>query len=241
MNFKYMEIMKENKYLKNIKNICISTFQFSPWKYGHSRGFTLAETLLTLLIIGVLATITTPSLINNIENQKWKSGYKLLVHDATEALLRARTYDDIENFVPNVGTAHSRNFWALSRQMNVIKTCPYPNSLSCWNNSNSITINNHSESFIDSKGRMWMHSYAPSVVFVVDVNGNKPPNIYGKDIFNLTLTDEQGLEDSNACQSNMYSVNYTRVRAVCSKDFKDKNPTWCPEGNCYYKSWLYLN
>ncbi|NLF82892.1 MAG: type II secretion system protein, partial [Candidatus Gastranaerophilales bacterium] len=41
-----------------------------------NKGFTLAEVLITLSIIGVVAALTIPSLVRKYEKQQWITGYK---------------------------------------------------------------------------------------------------------------------------------------------------------------------
>ena len=48
-------------------------------------GFTLAEVLITLAIIGVVATMTLPALMNNTQEQQAKTGLKKGINTLTEA------------------------------------------------------------------------------------------------------------------------------------------------------------
>ena len=50
------------------------------------RGFTLAEVLITLLIIGVVAALTIPSVIANAQQQEFKTGLKKAVNVLNEAI-----------------------------------------------------------------------------------------------------------------------------------------------------------
>ena len=49
------------------------------------NGFTLAEVLITLAIIGVVAMMTLPALINNTGEQQYKTGLKKGINTLTEA------------------------------------------------------------------------------------------------------------------------------------------------------------
>ena len=42
------------------------------------KGFTLAEVLLTLVIIGIVAALTVPGFLNNSNQQEYKSAIKKL-------------------------------------------------------------------------------------------------------------------------------------------------------------------
>ncbi len=49
------------------------------------NGFTLAEVLITLSIIGVVATMTLPALMTNVQEQQAKTGLKKAINTLTEA------------------------------------------------------------------------------------------------------------------------------------------------------------
>lgn len=49
-------------------------------------GFTLAEVLITLVIIGVIAAMTVPTLMNNTNSQEYRSGLKKAISSINQAL-----------------------------------------------------------------------------------------------------------------------------------------------------------
>ena len=73
-------------------------------------GFTLAEVLITLVIIGVIAAMTVPTLMNNTNAQEFRSAIKKAISGANQALtlnyalegLGAQDYADAEALVNNV-------------------------------------------------------------------------------------------------------------------------------------------
>ncbi len=60
---------KENKEIKNMRKL----------------GFTLAEVLITLVVIGVIAATTIPTLINNTNAHEYKSALKKAVSGVNQA------------------------------------------------------------------------------------------------------------------------------------------------------------
>ena len=50
------------------------------------KGFTLAEVLITLMIIGIVAALTIPSVISNYQQQEFKTGLKKAVSVLNEAI-----------------------------------------------------------------------------------------------------------------------------------------------------------
>jgi prepilin-type N-terminal cleavage/methylation domain-containing protein len=101
------------------------------------RGFTLAEVLITLMIIGVIASITIPGLINDVQNQQYKVAWKKAFAEFSQASLRmmsdnggtleglfSDTNDGVNHYAayfsvikscnPNQGTPAEGNCWPLA-------------------------------------------------------------------------------------------------------------------------------
>lgn len=78
-----------------------------------TSAFTLAEVLITLGIIGVVAAITIPTLVNNIQDQQWKTAYKKAYSTLSQALLSANTDGLLTVPCPNSNSCNNNNFNAL--------------------------------------------------------------------------------------------------------------------------------
>ena len=61
-------------------------------------GFTLAEVLITLGIIGVVAAMTMPSLIHKFQNKVLETQYKKAVSIVSQAILKAKADYGLDNF-----------------------------------------------------------------------------------------------------------------------------------------------
>lgn len=59
-------------------------------------GFTLAEVLITLGIIGVVAAMTIPTLIQNTNSTKWTSQYKKTLATLSNAIEMTQAHNDID-------------------------------------------------------------------------------------------------------------------------------------------------
>ena len=66
----------------------------SQWGGGASVAFTLAEVLITLGIIGVVAVLTMPTLINNIQDRQFKAIFKKQVSVIFQAISKITSEDD---------------------------------------------------------------------------------------------------------------------------------------------------
>ena len=85
------------------------------------RGFTLAEVLITLLIIGVVAALTIPSVISNYQQMEFKTGLKKAVSILNEAI---QTNIAQEGESPYENDDLSKY---LQRHISVLSTFPYRN------------------------------------------------------------------------------------------------------------------
>ena len=167
-------------------------------------GFTLAEVLLALTIIGVVASYTIPSLFQNVTDSALLIKYKQAFSDLSAA---TRT---LETNKITIDTSSEDDFRAEYKSvMNVVKEDAVENlqdtALNCYKSdsicsntpgypafllSNGVTI-----TFI-SRGSNCSGSWGSLTKvcgdFMIDVNGKSPPNMVGKDYFEAWLIKKNG-------------------------------------------------
>ena len=183
-------------------------------------AFTLAEVLITLGIIGVVAAMTMPSLIANYQKKQTvtqlKKAYstlsQALVATLSQALVAAQqeygdmsgweysginleagdTNDALNNFVQKY----------LKPYIKIVQDCPVTDKNKCAYSfyslggvarSNGLASSNNYR-FIINNGMVVNMAYdnngvkfLDNIIFTVDLNGKKRPNMYGKDIFVLVF------------------------------------------------------
>ena len=86
-------------------------------------GFTLAEVLITLGIIGVVAAMTMPTLMNSTQGAQYKAAYKKALSALSQAVTLNVALDDY-NFADLSGTAGTGNGTLadmLKNRMNVVR------------------------------------------------------------------------------------------------------------------------
>ena len=125
------------------------------------KGFTLAEVLITLAIIGVVAALTIPSVIVKTQQQEFKTGAKKAISVLSQAMQLTEVKD---GYTPFTTSQEARNDFidALMNNMNIVKV----------DDSSSNVV------FYTADGmRYEMTASTPYVVeFIADVNGDKGPS-----------------------------------------------------------------
>lgn len=163
---------------------------------SHKIAFTLAEVLITLGIIGVVAAITMPALINEhkkiVTVNKLKKNYSLFaqVFQMSERENGiAGNWDYSLNhtqfaekyFLPYLPTAKKSNaeyrIMALGNKNDAL----FANELSKNRYMYSLPDGTLFGTYIDS------YEHYPLATIVVDLNGIKGPNIAGKDVFHFDI------------------------------------------------------
>ena len=199
----------------------------------HSKkaAFTLAEVLITLSIIGIVAALTIPTLISSIQNKQLEVGLKNAYATLAEAL---KMYEH-ENGYPatpaNLGTVALKPI--LMKYIKNIKDCGigatdpdkacipnkayvddpenYNDIYMNYNGTNTISyasfddgqfvMNNGMLVLINNPGAADQHIYIS-----VDINGyNKSPNRLGQDLFMFQIIDNGQLLPMGA--KNTYITN----------------------------------
>lgn len=169
------------------------------------KAFTLAEVLITLGIIGIVASLTIPSLINKSETAQYRAGLKKAYSIISQA--HAQLINDGDMPYKSI----SEYADAFKTYLKVRSSCTSP-GYSCWHDDNSwYTLSNTPISsalfahigyvYNLTDGSMIMVAYQsygtsggqkPSLIsggigsfgdIYVDVNGDKKPNRMGYDIY----------------------------------------------------------
>lgn len=163
-------------------------------------AFSLAEVLITLGIIGVIATITIPMLIGNIEYSKNTTAYKSAYSTLSSALSSA----SLDNALTpaNNSTTFTNNFLEIMKKFKVVKQCTSgTNNSECWNQTGEKYIGAYpvasSYAFIDASGRSWSMYYSLCSAVFVDTNGFKGPNQWGQDRFVFRVIDSKNQSETN--------------------------------------------
>lgn len=174
------------------------------------KCFTLAEVLITLGIIGIVAALTIPALLNNIANAQLKTAFKKAYSIASQ------DWEQVAS--ENSGAYNAKGGWSCTwpdgttgdfsaadgkvedfkSKMKVIKTCV--GTTGCWpdeyefatgllGNNKTGEYSPYSYSWINADGMCWSSPFKgiDDAHLLLDTNCNKKPNKIGEDIFSMFL------------------------------------------------------
>ena len=179
----------------------ISDTIFSRFTSHFSRkrtAFTLAEVLITLGIIGVISALTLPSLIANYQKkqtvQQLKTAYSLLSQAVEQSISENGEIDDWDYTL----NTNAFNETYILPYLKIVKKCDGGKCIKTDNFNGYYELNGNkytriSGSYILANGMILMADYPERgfLVYMIDLNGNKKPNIMGKDIFAFYLLNHQ--------------------------------------------------
>lgn len=181
------------------------------------KGFTLAEILITVVIIGIIAALVIPSLIHNIQDQQYKTAWKKTFSDLSQATNRIL----LDNGGTLKGVFQNNNDLGNKylAYLSYVKQCNGGASFNiCWHdNTNTRTLDENTYNSYDFWGPSailnngslldfyldntyctnntpgWNPPPSMCGIIWVDINGFKGPNTFGKDIFVIWIQ-ENGIK-----------------------------------------------
>ena len=208
-------------------------------------AFTLTELLLALTIVGVLAVLTVPILMNNIHNRMFAAQVKNMAATieqlAQDQLITHRTRDLWDTDFGDTNKLLTNKHFSISKICNTSTDA----KLNCWKTTatgnDKLTYKNLNKNNLDLQyiyrtailkngimisykelGTAFPTAKAAGAVGVIniDVNGNEKPNIGGRDIF-LFFIDKKGhIKDISLEATNEYTLSQKITK--CKSNYQ-----WC--------------
>lgn len=209
------------------------------------KGFTLAEVLITLGIIGVVAALTMPVLVGNYKKKQTVTQLKKVYSALQQSIQMSQVkYGDIVDWD---WTLDGNDFFMkyLANNFNVVKNCGI--NQGCWNNTGILDLTGAEYPDNPLKTSGWSSlilsdgTYVALVKqdnnhihFVIDLNGSKKPDTLGKDIFEMTMTSQafnDGVHNisapgiymyghgltAEAIKSNLYGCSKNNIGLMCGE------------------------
>ncbi|MBR6164087.1 type II secretion system protein [bacterium] len=172
-----------------------------PYK---NNGFTLAETLITLVIIGVIAAITVPTLITKYQKEqtvtRLKKAYSALAQTTNRAIM---DYGPVKTWeITDEGSAEASKTFVNKYMIPYLSILKAPLTLQEGNYDTTVyALNGEERHYGDNKIRFYLSDGTSitvekeneyRMVLYIDINGDKKPNKWGKDIFQINYYTNSG-------------------------------------------------
>lgn len=200
-------------------------------------GFTLAEVLITLTIIGIVAALTIPTLVTNYQKRQYvvqlQKVYSSLAN-AAKMLMADEQVDNLNNTYLREPDEYDWDTQGKKKEMyensagrflktyfKVTKVCPYTD----YNTSSECVgetykqIDGSDDNVVIPSGYCVQISSGATIClsypftnsfpaqFHIDVNGPKGPNVWGRDAFYITLNYRGELAEGFS-ERNYYEETY---------------------------------
>ena len=194
------------------------------------KAFTLAEVLITLGIIGVVAALTIPTLVNNYRKKQFETGLKKEYSVLLQALDMYK--QDNETPLKREDCTQARNTFKLALQpyLKILMDCGDNSSGKCLkltSETNNPTYKTYSgrpaREYLFDDGQLILNDGSHllfenpgggSAVYVsIDVNGYKKlPNKWGEDVFTFQL-----MNDGKLLPMGAEGTSFRNTATYCSK------------------------
>ena len=165
------------------------------------NGFTMAEVLITLGVVGVVAAMTLPSVINHykktVTEKQLKLAYNLVANGFKLSAFHNGPINDInfdntnnEFFLKYIKPYFQGAIQCANMQECGYKTIPYTQ----WcGGDNYAMISNPNRSFFKIKNGYIILLLLTSQYVFIDINGSSGPNKSGADVFRFSINDSNGI------------------------------------------------
>lgn len=199
------------------------------------KGFSLAEILITLGIIGIIAAITITSIYENIQKKQTVSKLQKAIAEINQAykLSTNEMGEPTSDEAFSMGAKEYFNkYWApyikVSTYCTPTEKCGYKTGTFKYKNGQVAytiligdSIGDIATAFLTADGIYYAirtgtgsdHGLVKTEIIIVDINGAKQPNIVGKDVFILSrvIDDSKG----SIILPNCYNNSNTSIDINC--------------------------
>lgn len=211
------------------------------------NAFTLAEVLITLGIIGIVAALTLPAIIQKMEDKSLRTAFLKQYSVMNTVMKEIQTEKGVAYECGNVNGVYTENectaLWDdFFSKYKILKTCRY-RTAGCgvvYKKKADVLaqggkINNSNCTFLDSAAAdahmladgsiIYTTSQHGGLYFATDINGLKGPNRWGYDMFYMTLDTSKGQIRLTDAVCAMWERGGRRVQNILL-DNDDENTKW---------------
>ena len=189
-----------------------------PAFHSSQKGFTLAEILIVVSIIGLIAGVTIPNVITNVKKYTTVTKLEKTYSNLANVIRRSEVDNGplanwAFNEASNPAVSATRDFFEayLKPYLAISKTCPDGLDATCGMPLSSSGVN-----YILADGVSISIRANKTILYIlVDLNNSQKPNEMGLDAFFFTITQSGGL------------VPYSYTKGMTREQIKDNGTNKC--------------
>lgn len=207
------------------------------------KGFTLSEVLITLTVIGVVAAITLPPLIQNYQKQVLVNQLKKSYSTVSQAFQKMMTDDGVNDYRDtefmkackySLNDACDSYIKKYFKTIKVIKYDGFPKYKkyvlkdgSCIGNCKPVeemehrisVVRDEASAYLNDGSILYITYYGAWDALTIDVNGIKGPNILGRDLFVFKIDYNAliGVDSVSDCEKTISEIRYDTTYSRCEK------------------------
>ena len=179
-------------------------FDLKQYFYNNKKpAFTLAEAMITIGLIGIVAAMTMPMLMTNYQKKVTITQLKKVYHELNQAMKFAVADAKFEDL--NYNQSAYKFFKQYMTSMMVVSETTMgkvkasgkkyrplsgaeETSLAAFKDADTrvVNLNNGAQLILYNKMHTWSANKGPYIY--IDVNGFAPPNVFGKDLYCIFIT-----------------------------------------------------
>ncbi len=210
---------------------------------NNHKGFTLSELLMALTIVGIIAVLTVPVMMNNVQHRMFATQVKNMAATieqlAQDQLIVHKTRDLSDTDFGDVTKLLSSDHFSIA------KTCAASSAANdCWktgvSDASKVTYKKIDGSLMGNftvgktvilkNGVLLMYNTESNSgktvgFFMLDVNGNDKPNMLGRDLFGFYVTTNGHIADCSYLSDD--EVSLSGKVAKCKANSSPNGAGWC--------------
>ena len=220
------------------------------------RGFTLAEVIIVVGIIGIVAELSIPTLYKDIQNQELHTQFKKTYSELNQIAIQFKQDNGItipEYTASNWYTFTTEDFWKYFKGNNKVlhHTWGTENILYKINSMNnkpgeqpSLGICDVSSYYSEISGKIYTFNDSNTLntngpIICVDINGIKKPNRYGRDNFLFIFTlDGTAIPMGQENKNNSTITNFGGNFFVSGPENCERTSSYPSQFGCAYYALL---
>ncbi len=190
----------------------------------HKSAFTLAEVLITLSVIGIVAALTIPSMIENHNNKAWSTAKDLW----DKKLVEATRQMNIDGVMTGVASTTEDYMNYFKKYVKVIKTCENDKLENCYATKFVQTGDKETEVEVNSlttASKLGQKNWNTNTMGFVIADGTTVVMAYNPNCSSVDPFSKEGQNGQVGCMSMLIDVNGKKGPNRVGDDIELKNAT----------------